>query len=62
MAASSWRGSPQIGALAHAIETVDTEVGATLAPFRERAARLRTRPGISDVLAQGIVFEIGVDI
>jgi transposase len=37
-------------------------VGATLAPFRERAARLTTMPGISDVLAQVIVSEIGVDM
>jgi len=52
----------QIGALEQAIETVDAEVGATLAPFRERAARLTTMPGISDVLAQVIVSEIGVDM
>jgi transposase len=34
----------------------------TLAPFRSRAARLTTMPGISDVLAQVIVSEIGVDM
>jgi transposase len=52
----------QIGALEQAIATVDAEMGATLAPFRERAARLTTMPGISDVLAQVIVSEIGVDM
>jgi transposase len=52
----------QIGSLEQAIATVDAEVGATLAPFRERAARLTTMPGISEVLAQVIVSEIGVDM
>jgi transposase len=52
----------QIQSLEHAIETVDAEVGSTLEPFRERAAHLRTMPGISDVLAQVIVSEIGVDM
>ena len=52
----------QIGSLEQAIQTVDTEVGATLTPFRERAVRLTTMPGISDVLAQVIVSEIGVDM
>ena len=49
----------QIQSLEHAIETVDAEVGSTLEPFRERAAHLRTMPGISDGLAQVIVSEIG---
>ena len=49
----------QIVSLEKAFETIDAEVGSTLEPFRERAAHLRTMPGISDVLAQVIVSEIG---
>jgi transposase len=37
-------------------------VGSTLDPFREKIDRLITMPGISDVTAQVIVSEIGVDM
>ncbi|MBI5526383.1 MAG: IS110 family transposase [Deltaproteobacteria bacterium] len=52
----------QIEALEKSIETIDAEVGPTLEPFREKAARLMTMPGISDVTAQVIVSEIGIDM
>jgi transposase len=52
----------QIVSLEKAIETVDAEVGSNLEPFRERAGHLMTMPGVSDVLAQVIVSEIGVDM
>jgi transposase len=52
----------QIEALEKSIDTIDTEVGSTLDPFREKVERLKTMPGISDVSAQVIVSEIGVDM
>lgn len=52
----------QIEALEKSIDEVDTEVGSTFDPFRENVALLITMPGISDVAAQVIVSEIGVDM
>ena len=52
----------QIEALEESIDEVDTEVGSTLAPFRDKVARLITMPGISDVAAQVIVSEVGTDM
>lgn len=52
----------QIEALEKSIATIDTEVGATLDPFREQATRLTTMPGISDLAAQVILSEIGLDM
>jgi transposase len=52
----------QIDALEKSIAEIDTEVGALLEPFRAKAQRLMTIPGISDVAAQVIVSEIGVDM
>jgi transposase len=52
----------QIVSLEKAVESVDAEVGSTLEPFREPAAHLTTMPGVSDILAQVIVSEIGVDM
>lgn len=52
----------QIETLEHAVATVDAEVGAVLDPFRAQVARLMTMPGISDVTAQVLVSEIGVDM
>jgi transposase len=52
----------QIQALEKGIDEIDTEVGSTLDPFREKVARLTTMPGISDVTAQVIVSEIGIDM
>jgi transposase len=52
----------QIETLEKAVDSVDTEVGAALEPFRAKVARLVTMPGISDIAAQVIVSEIGVDM
>jgi len=52
----------QIEGLEKSIEAVDAEVGSTLDPFRDKVARLITMPGISDVTAQVIVSEIGIDM
>lgn len=52
----------QIASIEQAILTVETELGALLAPFRERVQRLITIPGISDVVAQVVVSEIGLDM
>ena len=52
----------QIEALEKAVAEVDQEVGALLDPFRAKVRRLITMPGISDVAAQVIVSEIGLDM
>ena len=52
----------QIETLERSIESVDREVGSTIEPFRAKVARLVTMPGISDVTAQVLVSEIGVDM
>ena len=52
----------QAETLEQAIDAVDQEVGTTLEPFRAKVARLVTMPGISDVAAQVLVSEIGVDM
>ena len=52
----------QVEALEKAVASVDTEVGAALEPFRAKVARLVTMPGISEVTAQVLVSEIGVDM
>lgn len=52
----------QIQALEQSIETIDAEVGTALEPFRAQVERLKTMPGLSDVAAQVIVSEIGVDM
>ena len=52
----------QIETLEKVVNSVDTEVGTVLEPFRARVARLVTMPGISDVAAQVLVSEIGVDM
>jgi transposase len=52
----------QIDAFEHSISDIDKEVGALLEPFRAKVQRLITIPGISDVAAQVIVSEIGVDM
>ena len=52
----------QVETLEKAVDSVDTEVGAVLEPFRAKVARLVTMPGISDVAAQVLVSEIGVDM
>ncbi len=52
----------QIDAFEKSIADIDVEVGALLEPFRAKAKRLMTIPGISDVAAQVLVSEIGVDM
>jgi transposase len=49
-------------ALQAAIQEVDAAVGKTLAPISSAADLLKTIPGVSDVVAQVIVAEIGADM
>lgn len=51
-----------IGALESALGQLDAAAGKLLAPIQERAALLTTMPGVSDIVAQVIVAEIGVDM
>jgi len=48
--------------LERALGEVDAAVGKALTPIRERARLLTTMPGISDLVAQVVVAEIGVDM
>jgi transposase len=52
----------QIDALDAAITDIDKEVNRELDPFRQAVRQLRTIPGISDLTAQVIVSEIGIDM
>jgi transposase len=52
----------QIAALEHGIAKVEAELEDRLAPFREVVTRLTTIPGISVLLAETIVAEIGFDM
>lgn len=52
----------QIDALDRSIAAIETEVGDTLAPFRDAAQRLTTIPGINDTAAHVVVAEIGIDM
>lgn len=51
-----------IDALQVALSEVDATLGKALAPMRQHATRLTTMPGVSDLVAQVIVAEIGVDM
>lgn len=51
-----------IAALETALEEVDATVGKTLAPIQDCADLLTTMPGVSRVVAQVIVSEIGADM
>jgi len=51
-----------IEALKEAIADIDARVGKTLTPILECARLLTTMPGVSDVTAQVMVAEIGVDM
>lgn len=51
-----------IDALQGALQELDDAAGKLLAPMQERAALLTTMPGISDIVAQVVVAEIGVDM
>jgi transposase len=52
----------QIRGLEAGIAAVDQEVGAALDAFRAGTDRLKTIPGVSDIVAQVIVAEIGLDM
>lgn len=51
-----------VDALERALAELDAAVGKSLAPIHQRARLLTTMPGISDLVAQVIVAEIGVDM
>jgi transposase len=51
-----------IDALDKAVAAIETEVGAGLAPFRQAAKLLSTMPGLSEVSANVVVAEIGIDM
>ncbi len=51
-----------IKAIEQALVTVDKEVDALLEPFLDAAKRLTTMPGISDLVAQVVISEIGPDM
>jgi transposase len=51
-----------IDALDQSIKNVETEVGSSLEPFRDLVKLLTTIPGVSDVVANVIVSEVGIDM
>jgi transposase len=51
-----------IAALESALRQVDAAVGKALAPIQARAQLLTTMPGVSDIVAQVVVAEVGVDM
>jgi transposase len=51
-----------VDALKQALADVDSRVGKTLAPIKDSARLLTTLPGVSDLTAQVLVAEIGVDM
>jgi transposase len=51
-----------LGAAIAAIAEIDAEVDRDLDPFRQAVRLLRTIPGVSDLTAQVIVSEIGIDM
>lgn len=51
-----------IEALHQALADIDTRVGKTLAPIKHSARLLTSLPGVSDLTAQVMVAEIGVDM
>jgi transposase len=52
----------QIDSLQKAVRDLEARMGDALAPFREQVTRLTTIPGVSDVVAQVIVSEVGLDM
>jgi transposase len=52
----------QYDALAVAMAEIDAEVDRDLDPFRQAVRQLRTIPGVSDLTAQVIASEIGIDM
>jgi transposase len=51
-----------IAALEAALAEVDAALGKALAPIQARADLLTTMPGVSDIVAQVVLAEIGVDM
>jgi transposase len=51
-----------IVALEQTVEKLDAELARALAPFQAAVTRLCTMPGVSTVIAQTVVAEIGVDM
>jgi transposase len=51
-----------IDALERSLRELETAAGKLLEPIKERAALLTTMPGVSDIVAQVIVAEIGIDM
>jgi len=51
-----------VDALHQALADVDSRVGKALAPIKDSARLLTTLPGVSDLTAQVLVAEIGVDM
>jgi transposase len=51
-----------VAALEQALADIDATVGKPLAPIRDSARLLTTLPGVSDLTAQVMVAEIGVDM
>ena len=52
----------QVDALDAATAEIDADVDRELAPFRQAVRQLRTIPGVSDLTAQVIISEIGIDM
>lgn len=52
----------QIDALQRAVGELEARMGEALAPFREQVALLTTIPGVSDIVAQVIAAEVGLDM
>jgi transposase len=52
----------QIDSLQKAVRDLEARMGDALAPFREQVARLTTIPGVSDIVAQVIASEVGLDM
>ena len=51
-----------VTALEAALREVDAALGKALAPVQTQAQLLTTMPGVSDIVAQVVVAEIGVDM
>jgi len=52
----------QIDSLQKAVRDLEARMGDALEPFREQVTRLTTIPGVSDVVAQVIASEVGLDM
>jgi len=52
----------QLDAIKKGIAQLEARMGDALQPFREQAAALTTIPGVSDLVAQTIIAEVGLDM